>query len=192
MSANLSQPLLRMQVTSGDCGIFGAPRPSCRQIKNGTVPASAATRTHLGVDLKADESAVFAAADGKVAFSGFDQPGSARQNATNDQAQAHRFDGNGGLMIFIQHDSQTETRYMHLDSLGVQLGDSVQRGQQIGVSGDTGDAKGGPHLHFEVLLNGTHVDPLPLIAPAGSTFGNALLALAAIGGLLGLGYLVLA
>lgn len=67
----------------------------------------------------------------------------------------------GGNMIQISA-AQHATRYAHLDGYAVKLGDTVKAGQLIGWVGQTGAATG-PHLHFEYLLNGNFVDPVPYI-----------------------------
>lgn len=71
-----------------------------------------------------------------------------------------------GNNIVIKHDDAFYTRYAHMSSLIVSVGQEVQTGQTIGVCGTTGSSTG-PHLHFEV--SGTpgadHVDPLPYIQP---------------------------
>lgn len=70
--------------------------------------------------------------------------------------------GGYGLMIIIEHGKQPkiETRYGHLlrGSLKVKVGDKVTAGQTIGLMGNTGVSTG-THLHFEIRLDGKHVDP---------------------------------
>jgi len=51
------------------------------------------------------------------------------------------------------------TRYLHLSSMAVGVGQWVGRGQQIGLSGNTGTSAA-CHLHFEVWVNGSTVDPM--------------------------------
>jgi len=53
--------------------------------------------------------------------------------------------------------------YCHLDRIDVNAGDTVSKGQRIGLSGKTGRATG-PHLHWSVILNGAMVDPELFIA----------------------------
>jgi murein DD-endopeptidase MepM/ murein hydrolase activator NlpD len=68
-----------------------------------------------------------------------------------------------GLMVEIQHSGGVVTRYAHLRSALVQRGDTVSMGQSIALVGSSGLATA-PHLHFEVLVKGKHVDPVNFIA----------------------------
>jgi murein DD-endopeptidase MepM/ murein hydrolase activator NlpD len=70
-----------------------------------------------------------------------------------------------GMLVTIQHDNGLETRYAHLSSATVAVGDRVEAGQGIGRVGSTGRSTA-PHLHFEVLLDGQRVDPAQLVARA--------------------------
>lgn len=67
-----------------------------------------------------------------------------------------------GRMVEINHGNGYVTRYAHNQENLVEVGDTVRKGQVIGLMGSTGRATG-THLHFEVLLNGRQVDPLPYI-----------------------------
>jgi len=69
-----------------------------------------------------------------------------------------------GNYIVIAHGHGVETLYGHLDALVVAVGDSVVEGQVIGFEGSTGFSTG-PHLHFEVRVNGQFVDPLVYLLP---------------------------
>ena len=69
-----------------------------------------------------------------------------------------------GKTIFIDHGNGLITMYCHLDRIDVQPGETVGKGQPIGLSGQTGRATG-PHLHWSVVLNGAMVDP-ELFIPA--------------------------
>ena len=71
-------------------------------------------------------------------------------------------EGNYGRMIAINHGYNMKTRYGHLNKFRVKKGDRVQRGQIIGEVGKSGRSTG-PHLHYEVLLNGVPVNPLRYI-----------------------------
>ncbi|NJL38756.1 MAG: M23 family metallopeptidase [Leptolyngbyaceae cyanobacterium SM1_4_3] len=88
---------------------------------------------HGGVDLTADRGTpVLAAGEGTVAF------------ASNQ--------GNYGNLVVINHSQGVQTRYAQLDSIEVEVGETVGVGDRIGTVGATGIATG-PHLHFEVRTN---------------------------------------
>ena len=69
-----------------------------------------------------------------------------------------------GNYIIVAHGHGVETLYGHLDALAVAVGDSVVQGQVIGFEGSTGFSTG-PHLHFEVRVDGQFVDPLVYLLP---------------------------
>lgn len=96
-------------------------------------------RPHLGIDIGAGNgSPVVSAEAGTVTAVGYQ--------------------GGYGLRIDVDHGGGVVTRYAHLSSTAVKVGQSVERGQFIGRVGATGNATG-PHLHFEVVVNGVHKDP---------------------------------
>lgn len=69
------------------------------------------------------------------------------------------YNGGYGNYTCVDHGSGLSTCYAHQSSFGVSSGQSVDQGQVIGYSGNTG-ASTGPHLHFEVRINGSAVDPM--------------------------------
>ncbi len=95
---------------------------------------------HPGLDLSAD----------------YGTPVHATANGTVDTAG---WAGDYGNAILIQHGFGISTRYGHLSRIVVHAGQVVRRGDVIGYVGATGRATG-PHLHYEVLINGKTVDPL--------------------------------
>jgi murein DD-endopeptidase MepM/ murein hydrolase activator NlpD len=103
---------------------------------------------HPGLDIAAKKGApVFSAAAGTVLASEF-----------NEQA---------GNFITIDHGNGYTSGYHHLDSCEVKKGDMVTQGQLIGKVGSTGVSTG-PHLHFEIRLNGEPRNPFDFIGPAGN------------------------
>jgi murein DD-endopeptidase MepM/ murein hydrolase activator NlpD len=81
------------------------------------------------------------------------------------------FDGDGyGNYVTMDHGDGIQTRYGHMSAVAVSSGQSVKAGEIIGFVGSTGNSTG-PHLHFEIIVNGTRIDPLstelgPLIEDA--------------------------
>jgi hypothetical protein len=115
---------------------------------------------HKGVDLTAPTgTTVFAALDGQVVFSG-----------------KHKQYGN---YVMVDHGNGVVTLYAHHSLNLVQAGDIVRRGQKIAEVGRTGNATG-PHLHFELRVDGVQRNPLPVLndeeeVPAEMAAQNALL-----------------
>jgi murein DD-endopeptidase MepM/ murein hydrolase activator NlpD len=67
-----------------------------------------------------------------------------------------------GELVEIDHGDGLVTRYGHNKALNVKIGDVVTKGQDIAVMGNTGRSTG-PHVHYEVLKKGKHLDPLPFV-----------------------------
>ncbi len=102
-------------------------------------PISGQKSYHEGIDFPAPTGTpILAAASGKVI-----------------NAEWH---GDYGRMVDIDHGNGLVSRYAHASSINVREGDLVVRGQQIGQVGTTGRSTG-PHLHFEVRLNGAPQNP---------------------------------
>ncbi|MCX7750425.1 MAG: M23 family metallopeptidase [Candidatus Bipolaricaulota bacterium] len=98
---------------------------------------------HAGIDLAVPEGTrVCAAAPGRVVTAGWE--------------------GGFGFLVVLDHGNGYETYYGHLSRVLVQVGQYVEIGQVIALSGNTGLSTG-PHLHFEVRLDGVAVDPLSLL-----------------------------
>ena len=95
----------------------------------------------LGIDIEAPYVSVSAARAGQVVFAG------------GDPCCSY------GLNVIIRHDQGFETRYAHLSNISVKLGQFIEAGQLVGTSGTTGRVTG-PHLHFEIMLNGAIQNPM--------------------------------
>jgi len=103
-------------------------------------PVYGVEKFHSGVDIGAPAGTpVVAVLDGEVAYAGWN-------------------DGYG-LVVFIWHSNNLETRYAHLSSIAVKQRQIVKAGDVIGYVGSTGKSTG-PHLHFEVRIGGKAVNPL--------------------------------
>ena len=102
-------------------------------------PISKKEVTHMGIDVAAPSGTeVFAAGDGIV------------KKAVEEKGW--------GKMIVLEHEDGYATFYAHLDKIEVESGVKVKRGELIGRVGNTGQSTG-PHLHYEVRLNGEHLNP---------------------------------
>lgn len=104
-----------------------------------SAPTKGASTYHKGVDWATPTgTAVLASSGGTVAKAGW---------------------GSGyGYVVYINHPDGRQTRYGHLSKVLVSAGQTVSQGQKIALSGNTGVSTG-PHLHFEILINGVQVDP---------------------------------
>jgi murein DD-endopeptidase MepM/ murein hydrolase activator NlpD len=101
---------------------------------------------HLAIDIGAPyASPVYAAREGRVIRSGWARTGY-------------------GYTVIIDHGDGLQSLYSHMKGEWVQVGDWVGRGQLIGEVGSTGNSSG-PHVHFEVRINGERVNPLDYLPP---------------------------
>ncbi len=75
---------------------------------------------------------------------------------------AASYNGGYGLMVDIDHENGYATWYAHLSSTEVRIGEHVLKGQVIGRVGMTGFATG-PHVHYQVMHDGTPIDPTPFL-----------------------------
>ncbi len=103
-------------------------------------PKRGASSYHKGIDWATPTgTAVYASCGGTVVKAGW---------------------GSGyGYVVYIDHEDGRQTRYGHLSKVLVSAGQKVKQGEKIALSGNTGVSTG-PHVHFEILINGTQVDPL--------------------------------
>ncbi|MBD0369842.1 MAG: peptidoglycan DD-metalloendopeptidase family protein [Pyrinomonadaceae bacterium] len=69
-----------------------------------------------------------------------------------------------GWVVYIDHGNGISTRYGHLSRIDVEVGQTIRRGEQLGLVGSTGRSTG-PHLHYEVRINGQPVSPLQYLPP---------------------------
>jgi hypothetical protein len=70
-----------------------------------------------------------------------------------------------GNVVILDHGHGVFSQYAHMSQVQVRVGDTVRQGQVLGLAGATGRTNG-PHLHFEVIVNGDPVDPLKWLALA--------------------------
>ena len=143
------QEALNTGGTAGDSlisgnGYFTHPCPGYTRISSyfgyREQPLPGASTNHKGMDFAAPTGTpIYAAAAGTVVTA--------------------RYSGNAGNMIVINHGDGIVTIYMHCHAMYVTAGQKVTKGQNIAIVGNTGNSTG-PHLHFQVELNGVPVNPL--------------------------------
>lgn len=105
---------------------------------------------HHGVDIACPVGTpVYAALPGRVAYAGWK--------------------GTYGNCVIVDSGAGTEILYAHLSQIGVRVGQEVGQNQQIAFSGSTGNSTG-PHLHFEVRVNGRTCDPLEWLNPPSKNY----------------------
>lgn len=109
-------------------------------------PISGEVQPHNGIDISAGGiygRPTVAFADGEVIYSQWNS-------------------GGYGYLVIIQHENNIKTYYAHLKQQGIPVGTKVKAGQVVGFIGSTGDSTGA-HLHFEIRVNDTPVDPYPYL-----------------------------
>ena len=116
-------------------------------------PITGQSALHTGLDFQADTGTPILAAAGGVVV-------------TQEYHPAY------GNMIEVDHGNQLVTRYAHVSRTLVKQGDIVKRGQKIAEVGTTGRSTG-PHLHFEVLVQGVFQDPQKFLNAGASARSNA-------------------
>ena len=108
-------------------------------------PFTGKQKFHKGVDLAAPAGTpIVAALPGRVI------------SVSNDS-------GGYGKTVLVEHEGGLQTRYGHLESINVKVGDAVTSDDVLGKVGSTGRSTGA-HLHFEVIRMGVHVDPVKIAA----------------------------
>ncbi|MBR2012105.1 MAG: peptidoglycan DD-metalloendopeptidase family protein [Alphaproteobacteria bacterium] len=118
-------------------------------------PVLGYTRAHKGVDFRASTGTpIPAAGAGRVVARGYNR-------------------GHGNY-IKLRHNGSYETLYAHLSKFvkNVKVGTNVRQGQTIGYVGSTGMSTG-PHLHYEIIKDGKHVNPMTVKLPAISNLGKS-------------------
>lgn len=135
---------LKKQQTVKGTGSFIWPTPSCSIVTsvygNRWHPIYHEYRNHAGIDIGAKYGASILAADG-------------------GQVIISAYSSSYGNYVVISHGNGYTTLYAHMSSRSVKEGDKVTQGQVIGKIGSTGNSTG-PHLHFEISLNGSRTNPL--------------------------------
>ena len=110
-------------------------------------PLNGKTRFHYGQDIAVNiGTKVYAPADGKIKFAGNQ--------------------GGYGKVVKIDHTNGYRTIFAHLSKINVKSGSKVKRGDLIALSGNSGRTVG-PHLHYEVIVNGKKVNSQKLKLPSG-------------------------
>lgn len=122
--------------------------------KNRKHPVLGYTRAHKGVDFRASTGTpIPAAGAGRVV--------------------ARSYNRGHGNFVKIRHNGSFETLYAHMSKFakGVNVGTTVRQGQTIGYVGSTGYSTG-PHLHYEIIKDGVHVNPMTVKLPAINNLGK--------------------
>ncbi len=120
-----------------------------------SAPTASASTYHKAIDIGGGvegKTNIIAAADGEVT-----------NVFTGCTAGNRSCGGRLGNAVYITHSDGTQTRYGHMYSVSVKIGDKVKQGQVIGKLGNTGDSTG-PHLDFQVIVGGEAVNPLNYVS----------------------------
>ncbi len=145
LKAQMSGQLSKSGDGTNFSGAFIWPTPSCTYITSHFAPqrvnpVTGKLRPHTGTDIGAQYGAqIIAAAGGTVKFAGWN--------------------GGYGNCAIIDHGGGVSTLYAHMSSISVSAGQYISAGGAVGKVGSTGNSTG-PHLHFEILINGTAVNPM--------------------------------
>ncbi len=146
-----------------DLKVLGMMVPTQRPVAAGDLgsafgwridPITGGSALHTGLDYQADVGAAILAAAGGVVVT-------------------QEFHSAYGNMVEVDHGNDLVTRYAHASKVLVKKGDLVKRGQKIAEVGTTGRSTG-PHLHFEVLVQGVPQNPQKFLAAGQAAAGSAL------------------
>jgi murein DD-endopeptidase MepM/ murein hydrolase activator NlpD len=108
-------------------------------------PVSGRAGFHTGVDIANDTGTpVHCTADGRVAYAGWE--------------------GGYGKLVIVDHGNGFQTYYGHLSEIRTSAGAELQRGDEVGLMGATGNTTG-PHVHYEIRLYGAPVNPIQYMQP---------------------------
>ncbi len=132
------------EVANGAIGVGLFIWPTSRHFLSGFdyIPSA----NHFGIDIDGDTgNAVYAVDNGVIVYAGWNNWGY-------------------GNMVVINHGNGWQTLYAHLSAINVTCGQSVYQGNTIGAVGSTGNSSGS-HLHFEMMYNGTKVNPWDYLPP---------------------------
>lgn len=137
--------------------------PTMGRISSGFKPPE--RPTHTGTDVANNQgTAIWAANAGTVV--------GVRTNSYPGDTRPGLLPGRTGNAVLIDHGDGYRTYYGHLYSAAVSVNQTVSAGQTIAAMGTTGNSTG-PHLHFEVLQNGTPINPYTFLANKGITLGSS-------------------
>lgn len=143
-SSNSSSGSTNVSATGFQWPVPSSSRITCK-FGYRTSPTQGASSYHRGIDIGASSGTnIVAAKSGTVVTASYNVA--------------------AGNYVMISHGNGIFTVYMHCSKLLVSPGQSVSRGQAIGLVGSTGVSTG-PHLHFGISINGSYVDPLKYVSP---------------------------
>ncbi len=140
----MAEELKKQQTPPTSTGSYMWPLPASKGISSGygmrKISLYGYEKFHAGIDVPASIGKSILAADGGTVI-------------------VSTYDGGYGNYVMINHGNGRVTLYAHMSGRAVDVGATVNKGQVIGYVGSTGNSTG-PHLHFEVRVNGSTVDPL--------------------------------
>lgn len=154
---NEAQELLKAQIAAGSTsssayvegsGSFMWPTPGWNTVTSPfgwrIHPIFLTEKYHSGIDIAANSGTSIYASDGGT-------------------IQTAVYSSSYGNYVVVNHGNGYTTLYAHMSSMAVSVGQTVSQGEVIGYVGSTGWSTG-PHLHFEISLNGSQIDPEPFFS----------------------------